>query len=135
MNHRIGSRVFGLVVGLAVAWWSYQWVTDPGPREERLEQERIVRLARSVVETELGLGGAEFVDPLFPERSVGKVYVYRIDDGWQVSGYYRRDESDEWHPWLATIGSDDALRQLRFGDSDSALVERAAADARLEALP
>ena len=135
MNHRIGSRIFGLVVGLAVAWWSYHWITDPGPREERREQERIVRLARGFVETELGLGRAEFVDPLFPERAVGKVYVYRIDGGWEVSGYYRRGEDDEWHPWLVTIASDDALKRLRFGDSDAALVERAATDPRLEALP
>ena len=135
MNHRIGSRIFGLIVGLAVAWWSYDWITNPGPREERLEQERIVRLARGIVETELALGGAEFVDPLFPQRSVGKVYVYRIDDGWEVSGYYRRSEADEWHPWLVTIGADDALELLRFGDSHAALVERAANDPRLEALP
>lgn len=135
MDHRIGSRIFGVVVGLAAAWWSYQWITDPGPREERHEQERIVRLARSYVEAELALSRAEFVDPLFPERSVGKAYVYRLRDGWQVSGFYRRNDDDMWHPWLVTIGGDDALRHLRFSDDDESLAERAAADARLEALP
>ena len=33
MSHKMGSLVFGAVVGVLVAIWAYQWVSDPLQRE------------------------------------------------------------------------------------------------------
>jgi len=105
MNHKVGQWVFALTVGLLVAFGAYRWITDPEPRAERALQERVVLAARHGVRTTLGLPRPEFVDPLASNRKVGKVYVYRANDGWEVSGYYRRDEGDQWHKYLITLNS------------------------------
>ncbi|MDX1508686.1 MAG: hypothetical protein R3358_10440 [Woeseiaceae bacterium] len=129
-RHRLGSVVFGLVVGLAVAAWSYQWVTDPQKRAERELQENVVLQSRAHVASLLAIDGLEFVDPLAPDRSVGKVYIYPAAGGWEVSGYYRRDDSDAWHAYLISL--DDAGSVTRLRVRDQAVAMRAAADARLE---
>jgi hypothetical protein len=61
------------------------------------------------------------------------VYIYREGDNWEVSGYYRRGENDEWHPFLMTLDETNAITYLKV--QDAALVERAAADQTLEVLP
>ena len=106
MNHRIGRAVFATVVGLAVAVWSYNWITDPSGREERAEQEQTVLKARELLADITGIENIEIVDPLAPQRKVGKVYVYRSESGWEVSGYYRRGEGDLWHPYLMWMAPD-----------------------------
>lgn len=135
MNHRIASVVFGVVAGLAVAIWSYQWITQP--REEprgREDEERVVLAARELLTESLGLDNVEFIDPLAPKRSIGKVYVYPYEEGWQVSGFYRRDAIDRWHPFLITMAADRTLVQLKVRDPDKALLERARSDTTLEVL-
>ncbi len=116
MNHRIGAGVFGTVVGLAVAFFAYQWITDPEPRAARAQEEQVVAAARLRLTEIVASGELEIVDPLAPNRKVGKVYVYAEPPGWAVSGYYRRDEKDRWHPFLATLGDDLALVRLKVRD-------------------
>lgn len=129
-RHRLGSVVFGVIVGLAVAAWSYQWITDPEKRAEREKQEAVVLASREHVSMLLGIDDPEFVDPLAPQRKVGKVYIYPADGGWEVSGYYRRDETDDWHAFLLALDDAGSVARLRVGDPS--LAARAAADARLE---
>ena len=119
MSHRIGQALFGLVVGLAVAIFAYQWITDPAPREARAEEERVVGIARERLVQIVAVDDLEIVDPLAPNRKVGKVYVYAEPPGWAVSGYYRRGEGDRWHPYLLTL--DDALELDRLKVRDEAL--------------
>ncbi len=133
MNHRIGRAVFALVVGGVAFLVSYQWITDPAPRAERAAQEAAVRSARASLVEILDAGKLEIVDPLAPQRKVGKTYVYAEPPGWAVSGYYRRGEQDRWHPFLVTL--DQALATTHVKVRDAQLVERAAADPRLEASP
>ena len=132
---RPGSIVFGVAVGLIVAFLSYQWITDTGNREQRVQQELAVNATRVLLREKLAAGELEIVDPLAPDRQVGKVYVYPAGEGWEVSGYYRRDERDEWHAYLALLGSDRSLRLLRVQDGAAALKQRAASDPAFEALP
>ena len=133
-RHRIGSIVFGLVVGLAVATWSYQWITDPSNRAERETQEAAVSQSRAHVETLLDIESLEFVDPLAPQRKVGKVYIYPTASGWEISGYYRRDDADGWHSYLLSMDAAGAVHSLRVSDPAQEVAARAAADARLEVL-
>lgn len=132
MNHRAGSIVFGTAVGLAVAALAYQWITDSDKRAERDEQERVVQASRAVLSDTLAIGEIEVVDPLAPLRKVGKVYVYPLEDGWEVSGYYRRGADDRWHPYLLTLSADASLASLKVQDADPVLVQKAAEDPSFE---
>jgi hypothetical protein len=116
MNHRIARLVFAFGVGLLVAFLSYKWITNPAPRLERQQQEAVVLLARSSLADATGIAALEIVDPLAPDRKVGKVYVYRAGDGWEVSGYYRRDEDDQWHAFLMSLDGTPAMTHLKVQD-------------------
>lgn len=116
MNHRVGRSVFALLTSLAVAVFAYNWITNPLPRAERLEQEAAVQAARSLLKTFVDSEGLEIVDPLAPDRKVGKVYVYPEPPGWAVSGFYRRDVQDRWHPYLITMNAALELQRLKVQD-------------------
>ncbi len=135
MNHKMGSLVFGTVVGVLVAIWAYQWVSDPEKRERRTEQETVVEISRTVLRDKLAIGDIELVDPLAPQRKVGKVYVYPLANGWEISGYYRRNDEDLWHPYLMALGQELSLESLKISDSDAGLAQLAAMDPNFEVLP
>ena len=135
MQQRKGGIVFAVLVGLVVAVLSYRWAVDTRPREERLRQEQVVLLTRDALVEIVGSGALEIVDPLAPDRKVGKVYIYPFADGWEVSGYYRRDANDLWHPYLMRVGQDMKPVGLRLSDQDPTLVEKGKHDALLEVLP
>ena len=83
----------------------------------------------------IGTRSLEFVDPLAPNRKVGKVYVYREGGGWAISGYYRRGDGDRWHPYLLYLSAGLEIRSLKIQDQDPTLLNRAAADPAIEVLP
>ncbi len=122
MSHRVGRSLFALAVGLVVAGLAYRWVTDPAPRAEREAEERAVLAARGVVLERVGDGDLDIVDPLLPNRKVGKVYVYAEGPGWAVSGFYRRDDADPWHPYLVYL--DRELSPQSFSAEDASLETR-----------
>ncbi|MGB5630509.1 MAG: hypothetical protein WBM57_14160 [Woeseiaceae bacterium] len=123
MNHRIGQSLFALAVGLAVAVFAYQWITDPAPREQRQVEERAVLASRDLLVSAVGVSSLEIIDPLAPNRKVGKVYIYAEEPGWAVSGYYRRDEDDRWHPYLLSMTADLELHALKTEDAALAITE------------
>lgn len=133
MNHRVARIVFGLGVGLLAAFLAYRWASDPAPRAERELQENVVLETRRLLSATLDIGELQVVDALAPDRKVGKAYVYRFGDGWEVSGFYRRDESDPWHPYLATLDASLALTHLKV--SDPALLEIPPDGTVLEVMP
>lgn len=128
-RRRPGSIVFGVVVGLLVAWWSYDWITDTERRDIRQREENAVLAVRGLVAAKVGNDALEIVDPLSPDRDVGKVYIYSAGNGYEVSGFYRRHADDRWHEFLASIGADLALTELKV--RDAALADRARSDAAL----
>ena len=135
MQQRKGGIVFAIAVGLLVAFLSYRWITDSRPREERALQEQAVQTARGAIEAFVAAGPLEIVDPLAPRRRVGKVYIYPRPDGWEVSGYYRRNERDLWHPYLVGLDTDLQLISLKLSEQDPDIIERAQQDDRIEVLP
>ena len=135
MDHRIGRVVFALLVGLLVALLSYQWISNPERRAERALQELVVTSAREHLKSVVGGESLEIVDPLSPNRKVGKVYVFAEGENWAVSGHYRRGEDDRWHPFLMTLASDQSIRSLKIKDRDQQLIERAGSDPLLEISP
>ena len=133
MNHRTGRIVFSLGIGLIVAIFAYRWIVNPAPRVERALQESVVATSRDLLEETLAIGRLEIVDALAPDRKIGKTYIYRADDGWQLSGYYRRNEIDLWHPYLMTLDNSTALIHLKISDAE--LMDRGADEDFLEVLP
>ena len=117
-DHRIGRGLFVAVVSLAVVLFTYRWVTDPAPRAERQAEEAAVMAARLHLAAEVGLPNLDVVDPLAPNRKVGKVYVYAEAPGWAVSGYYRRSENDRWHPYLMYLTTDLSLDSFKAEDAE-----------------
>jgi hypothetical protein len=135
MKQRPGGIVFALVVGLIVAMLSYRWAVDSGAREQRDRELHAAGQARMRLQQFVGSDRLEIVDPLEPDRKVGKVYIYPAGDGWEVSGFYRRDETDLWHPWLMRLDADLMTSRLRVSDQDPRLVEKARQDPVIEVLP
>lgn len=131
MNHRKGRLIFTAVAGIVVALLSYRWISDPAPKMERERQELAVAESRRVLADALSIGDLELVDALTPNRRVGKVYIYPIADGWEISGYYRRDENDRWHPYLMSLSQSLELETIKVRDSEDALVERAEKNPKL----
>lgn len=133
MNHKVARMIFGFAVGIIVALLSYRWIADTGPRVERQQQERAVIASRAHLHAVLAIGELELVDPLSPDRVVGKAYVYPASEGWEVSGFYRRNAQDLWHPYLVTLGAETDLLHLKI--SDTSLLSRSGEGDVLEVLP
>ena len=113
MNHTVGRSVFALGIGLIVAVFAFQWITDPAPRAQRAAEEQAVTAARELLREAVGSPDIEIVDPLSPDRKVGKVYVYAESPGWAVSGYYRHEEEAPWRPYLVRMTEDLALHSTK----------------------
>ncbi len=136
MNHKVGRIVFAFAIGIALALYGYDRVTDPLPRQQRIEEEAVVSLARDILKSFIAPDSTlQFVDPLRPDRKIGKVYIYPTEDGWEVSGHYRRREQDPWHPWLMSVDASMRLQSLLVRDENPQLVARASADPRFSAEP
>ena len=135
MDHRVGRAVFALVIGLLIASFSYRWITNPEGRVERALQESVVEASRGHLRSAVGIDSLEIADPLSPNRRAGKVYIYAEGDGWAVSGHYRRNENDRWHPYLMTLSNDQSHSYLKLKDRGQQLIERGASDPLLEISP
>lgn len=122
-----------MTVGLLVAIGAWRWAADPAPRIERAKEEAAVVAAREHLGQLLPIGEPQLVDPLAPDRKVGKVYVYRAGDGWEVSGFYRRGNDDRWHPYLMKLDAAHAMTHLRVQDAE--LLDLGKANPVLEVLP
>ena len=99
---------------------------------ERAREEAAIHSARELLREQVGDSQLAIVDPLAPDRVVGKTYIYPDAGGWQVSGYYRRDGEPRWHPFLMTIDDKLTLTKLSVSDTDDELQQRAASEPRLE---
>ena len=135
MQQRKGGIVFAVLVGLVVFVLSYRWAVDPRPREERRVQEQAVLQSRVVLGEIVTAPVLDIVDPLSPNRRVGKAYIYRAGTGWEVSGYYRRNENDLWHPYLVSLDAELRLTAIKLSDQDPNLVDQGKRNDKLDVLP
>ena len=133
MDHRIGRVGFALLAGAVVAVLSFKWITNPAGREERVLQVAAVESSRVHIRELVSAESLEIVDPLSPNRKVGKVYIYPEGSAWSVSGFYRRNEDDTWHPYLMSLTGGHDLTLLKL--EDKAFTERAAKDPALKLSP
>ncbi len=136
IDHRILRPVVALGVGCALAFCAYDRVTDPRPGIQRQQEEAVVGASRDILRAYVA-PAAELliVDPLAPDRKVGKVYVYPAANGWEVSGHYRRGPGDRWHPYLMRLDNASGLIELSVRDDDASLRHKARTDPKLKAAP
>ena len=136
INHKIIRPILALAVGVILAFYVYQWVTDPAPGIQRAREEAVVMSAREILQSYIAPGEyLEVVDPLAPNRKIGKVYIYPAGDGWEVSGLYRRSEDDPWHPYLMSLDAQARLMSLAVRDANDRLLGMSAQDSKFSAVP
>jgi len=129
--HRVFRLVFALAVGIALALYSFERISDPEPARQREREEAVVVSAREILRSYVPAEEEiRIADPLARNRDAGKAYIYPIDDGWEVSGHYRRNDADYWHPFLMVLDADVALVSLSVRDRDAKIIAAAAADSR-----
>jgi hypothetical protein len=134
--HSIAKLTIAFGLGLAVALYAYHRVTDPEPAAQRAREEAAVLAAREILKTYIEpTPELRIVDPLSPNRAVGKSYVYPGNAGWEISGHYRRSQADRWHPFLMRLNPDHSLASLSVKDGNRSLVARSRSDSRLTATP
>ena len=121
--------VFAFGTGLLVSWCSYQWASDPDRAARRANEESIVLEGRRVLDDYVSKGTElELSDPLNRVREAGKVYMFPIEGGWEISGHYRRPDDRRWRPFLMRLDEDARLIDLSVDDPDPDLADRAAED-------
>ncbi len=136
INHKVVRPLVAVTVGLVLALYSYQRITDPEPGLQRAREETIVMVARDILQSYVSPGNAiETVDAVSPASKVGKSYIYPTDDGWELSGHYRRDENDRWHPYLMVLNGDAGLKSLAVQDGHDRLIGMSAQDPKFSAVP
>jgi len=136
INHKVIRPLVAVAIGLVLALYSYQRVTDPEPGLQKAREEGIVMVARDILQSYVSPGNPiEIVDALSPASKVGKVYIYPTDDGWEMSGHYRRDESDRWHPYLMALNADAGLKSVAVQDGNDRLIGMSAQDPKFSAVP
>ena len=136
INHKVVRPVLALIIGVMLALYAYQRIADPEPRAQRAREEAVVFSAREILQSYVAPGEhLEIVDPLSPDRKVGKVYIYPIDGGWELSGHYRRGEDDRWHPYLMSLDGGAGLESLAVRDADDRLIGMSSQDPKFSAVP
>jgi hypothetical protein len=121
-HHRIIRLVVAFTVGIVLALYSFERISDPEPALQRAREEAVVISARDILKSYVRADAEiEIVDPLARNRVAGKVYIYPTENGWEVSGYYRRNESDRWHPFLMSLSENVELVSLSVRDADEKL--------------
>ena len=136
INHKVVRPLIALAIGLVLALCTYQCATDPEPGLQRVREEGIVMVARDILQSYMSPGNAiEIVDAVSPASQVGKVYIYPTDEGWELSGHYRRDENDRWHPYLMALNGEAELVSLAVQDGNDRLIGMSAQDPKFSAVP
>ena len=123
-------------IGILLALYSYQRISDPEPARQRAKEEAVVMSAREILRSQIpSESDLEIADPLAPNRIAGKVYIYPSDTGWDVSGHYRRNGSDRWHPFLMSLNEQVELITLSVRDEDEATRNAAVTNPKLSVSP
>ena len=136
INHKVIRPIFALSIGLVLSLYIYQYVSDRQPILQRVKEESVVISSRDFLHNYGSpRNHIEIVDPVSPNRSVGKVYIYPTDDGWEVSGYYRRNQNDLWHPYLMLLNGDVGLILLTVQDTNDNLIEISALNHDFSVVP
>lgn len=130
-HHRTISWVVAFAIGIFLALYSFEKISDPEPALQRAREEAVVLSAREILKSYVPAEEElEIADPLAPNRIAGKAYISPVENGWEVSGHYRRNASDRWHPFLMSLDTKVELISLSVRDADEKIAAAAEDDAK-----
>ena len=113
-KYTLGQIIFALTVGFLAATSVYFSSTSPDITIVREREEAVIQQSEKLFITILQMPNTtQIIHPLNPDRDVGKSYVYPLDGGWQISGFYRRNQNEEWRAWLINLDKSLKLIDLR----------------------
>jgi len=113
-KYTLGQIIFALTVGFLAATSVYFSSTSPDITIQREREEAVIQQSEKLFITILQMPNTtQIIHPLNPDRDVGKSYVYPLDGGWQISGFYRRNQNEEWRAWLINLDKSLKLIDLR----------------------
>lgn len=135
LNHKTGSMLFAVAIGLLLAFGSYRWITDAGRSEQRVAEEAVVLEGRQILRRYIQAPHLRISDSIDRVRAAGKVYIFPTPSGWELSGHYQRANEKRWHPWLMALDPELRLVSLAVEDDDTGLLTRAATDPLLSVSP
>jgi hypothetical protein len=116
-NYSLKQIIFAISVGGFLAYFVYQSTVKPPHLMTRQNEEHIIQKATLQIRDMLFLPyESEIIDPINTDRDVGKTYIYPAGKTWQVSGFYRRNYNDSWHPWLITLDEEGVMINLSIKD-------------------
>jgi hypothetical protein len=132
--HRIARLAVALGLGLTLSLYAFHRVTDPEPAMQRAREEAAVLSARTILLSYIEPASElRIVDPVSPDRKIGKSYIYPTDSGWEISGHYRRNDNDRWRPFLMALYLDHTLASLSVKDDSNSFTPTALQDPRFTA--
>ena len=135
-KHRYMQWVVAITVGVVLSLIAFERATDPEPTRQKAVEEAVVFESRMLLISYVLPGGElQVVDSLAPDNKVGKSYIWPDGTGWEVSGYYRRDAQDPWHPYLMTLDASSDLLSLAVKDRNERLIGMSAQDPKFSAVP
>ena len=113
-KYTLGQIIFALTVGFLASTSVYFSSTSPDITIVREREEAVIQQSEKLFITILQMPNTtQIIHPLNPDRDVGKSYVYPLDGGWQISGFYRRNQNEEWRAWLINLDKSLKLIDLR----------------------
>ncbi len=113
-KYTLGQIIFALTVGFLAATSVYFSSTSPDITIQRESEEAVIKQSEKLFMTILQMPNTtQIIHPLNPDRDVGKSYIYPLDGDWQISGFYRRNQNEEWRAWLINLDKSLKLIDLR----------------------
>ena len=113
-KYTLGQIIFALTVGFLAATSVYFSSTSPDITIQRESEEAVIKQSEKLFMTILKMPNTtQIIHPLNPNRDVGKSYIYPLDGDWQISGFYRRNQNEEWRAWLISLDKSLKLIDLR----------------------
>ena len=113
-KYTLGQIIFALTVGFLAATSVYFSSTSPDITIQRESEEAVIKQSEKLFMTILQMPNTtQIIHPLNPDRDVGKSYIYPLDGDWQISGFYRRNQNEEWRAWLISLDKSLKLIDLR----------------------
>jgi hypothetical protein len=129
MKHKFLRIIIFSILFIAVLTYTYRNVYEPISANQRDDEIQIIHITRSIIKNYIDISpDIEIIDPLNPNRKIGKSYIFPSDNGWEISGYYKKTDYDNWHPWLISLNSVNELVSIAVKDDNPRINKKSIED-------
>lgn len=129
MKHKFLRIFIFLMLSIAALTYTYRNVYEPISVNQRGGEIQIIHITRSIIKSYIDISSdIKIIDPLNPNRKIGKSYIFPSDNGWEISGYYKKTDHDNWHPWLISLNSANELVSITVKDDSPRIKKKSIED-------